>query len=67
MMNLKELTARNLSAAIREVSNAQIVAQFEPYNQAGREVSESVLKNIYEARLLLEMAQEELQGKTPKK
>lgn len=65
-MNLKELTARNLSAAIREVSNAQVAAQFEPYNQAGRQVPDSVLKNIHEARLLLEIAQEELQGKSRK-
>lgn len=62
MMGLKELTARNLSAAIREALNAEIVAKFQPYPPAVQEVPEAVVKAIQEARLLLEIAKQDLEA-----
>lgn len=68
MMGLMELCARNLSAAIRESLNAQVAAR--QTIEASRTVEghpavpESVVKKINEARLLLEIAQEELTEST---
>lgn len=68
MLGLMELCARNLSAAIREALNAQVAAK--QTLEAARTVeghlvvSESVIKKINEARLLLEIAQEELTEST---
>lgn len=66
-IGLAELCGRNLSAAIRETLNAHITGQ--RCRQAAKEIEghptipESVIKNIGEARLLLEIAQEELAKK----
>jgi ribosome-binding protein aMBF1 (putative translation factor) len=67
MLGLMELCARNVSAAIREALNAQVAAK--QTIEAARTVeghpvvSESVIQKISEARLLLEIAQEELAQK----
>lgn len=64
MMGLMELCARNLSAAVRETLNAQVAAR--QTVEASRTIEghtavpESVVKKINEARLLLEIAKEEL-------
>ena len=66
-LGLVELCARNLSAAIRETLNAQIAAKQSVV--AAKEIEghpsvpESVVKNIHEARLLLEIAKQELDNK----
>lgn len=56
MMTLKELVARNISAALREVMNAELVAK---HSRDG-EVPENVVEGIKQARVRLEVAQEEL-------
>ena len=66
-LGLMELCARNLSAAIQETLNAQVVAQ--RTQEAARvveghlHVTNSVISKINEARLLLEVAQEEMNRK----
>lgn len=64
MMGLVELYGRNLSAAIRETLNAEVTGK--AANEAARMVEGhgsvplSVLRKINAARLLLEIAQQEL-------
>lgn len=64
MMGLVELFVRNLSAAIREALNAQVAGK--AANLAAQRVEghgsvpQSVIDKINEARLLLEIARQEL-------
>jgi hypothetical protein len=64
MLGLVELCARNLSAAIRDALNAQVAGK--AANEATRRVDghpsvpQSAIDKINEARLLLEIAQQEL-------
>jgi hypothetical protein len=51
-MNMKELAARNISAGLREVTNARVAAQAAPSG----EIPEQVLHKLYEAEHALTVA-----------
>lgn len=55
-MTLRELVARNVSAALREVANAEMAAK---HSKDG-EVSSTIIEDIKGARLILEVAAKEL-------
>ena len=59
MLGPEDACARNLSAAIRETLNAQFAAKVAS-DVEGSKVSPSIFQKINEARLLLEVAAEEL-------
>lgn len=62
-MTLKELVARNVSAAYRETMNAELVAK----HSSDGEVPNNVVEAIREARLVLEEALTALAGAVGKK
>jgi hypothetical protein len=59
MLGPEEACARNLSAAIREVLNAQFAAKVAS-DIEGSKMTPSIFQKINEARLLLEVVAEEL-------
>ena len=65
MLSFVELCARNISAATREAMNAEMAARTcnEAMAGTGLAIPESVVKNLTEARYLLELAQQEMKGR----
>ena len=61
MLGPEEACARNLSAAIREALNAQFAAKCAA-DIEGSKMTPSIFDKISEARLLLEVAAEELRA-----